>query len=106
MAEIAKAGSPAVVSVLMLGGNRIDDVPAGEDIASGDACSIDPLGRVHRSIGDTVGAAADVRGFAAAAAARGERVTLVFDVAMRYGQGLPPGARPYPSGAVPGGPGG
>jgi hypothetical protein len=103
MTEIMKAGSPAVVSVLMLGGNRIDDVPAGEDIASGDACHIDGDGMVHRSIGGTLGALADVRGFAAAAAARGEPVTLVFDVAMRYGEGLPRDASLYLSGMVPGG---
>ena len=103
MTEITKRGSPTVVSVLMLAGNRINDVPAGEDIASGDACHIDPAGRVYRSIGAAVGEAADVRGFAAAGAARGERVTLVFDVAMRYGEGLPRGASLYLSATVPGG---
>ena len=103
MAEIAKAGSPAVVSVLMLGANRVDDLPAGEDIESGDACYLDPVGRVRRSIGAAAGEAADVRGFAAAAAARGERVTLVFDVAMRYGEDLPRGASLYLSATVPGG---
>ncbi len=103
MTEIAKTGSPAVVSVLMLGGNRINDLPAGEAIASGDACYIDPAGRVQRSIGAAVGEAADVRGFAAATAERGERVTLVFDVAMRYGEDLPRGASLYLSATVPGG---
>ena len=103
MAEIAKAGRPAVVSVLMLGANRINDVPAGEDVASGDACYIDPAGRVRRSIGAAAGAAADVRGFAAAAARSGEGVTLVFDVGMRYGQDLPRGASLYLSATVPGG---
>ena len=43
MTEIMKAGSPAVVSVLMLGANRINDVPAGEDVASGDATHIHAL---------------------------------------------------------------
>ena len=103
MTEITKTGSPAVVSVLMLGGNRINDVPAGEDIASGDACYLDPAGRVQRSIGAAAGAAADVRGFAAATAARGQRLSLVFDVAMRYGQDLPRGASLYLSATVPGG---
>ena len=103
MTEIAKVGSPAVVSVLMLGGNRIDDVPAGEDIAAGDACYIGRDGMVHRSIGAVVGEAADVRGFAAAGARCGEAITLVFDVTMRYGEDLPRGASLYLSATAPGG---
>ena len=103
MAEITKCGIPSVVSVLMLGSNRITGSPAGESVAAGDACYIDAEGTVHRSIGAVVGAAADVRGFAAAAAERGEATTLVFDVSMRYGEDLPSGASLYLSGTVPGG---
>ena len=43
MTEITKRGSPTVVSVLMLAGNRINDVPAAEDVASGDATHIHAL---------------------------------------------------------------
>ena len=103
MAEIGKCGSPAVLSVLMLGSNRINGSPAGEPIAAGDACHIDAAGAVHRSVGSAAGAAAEVRGFAAADAGRGEATTLVFDVAMRYGRDLPPGASLYLSATVPGG---
>ena len=103
MTEITKTGSPAVVSVLMLGGNRINDLPAGEDIASGDACRIDRDGRAWRSLGGVVREAAEVCGFAATAARSGEVVTLVFDVAMRYGEDLPRDASLYLSATVPGG---
>ena len=40
MAEITKAGTPAVTSALVLGANRIGGRLAGEDIAAGDACYI------------------------------------------------------------------
>jgi len=103
MAEISKCGSPAVLSVLMLGSNRINGSPAGEPLAVGDACYVDAAGAVRRSIGVEGGPAAEVSGFAAADAERGEATTLVFDVAMRYGRDLPPGASLYLSATVPGG---
>ena len=103
MAEITKLGTPAVVSVLTLAGNRLLGSPAGEDIAAGDACYIDVGGKVHRCIAGADSAAAEVRGFAAAAAERGAAVALAFDVAMRYGEDLPPGASLYLSATVPGG---
>ena len=103
MTEFTKVGVPRVLSRLVLAGNRIVGPPAGEEIAVGDACYIGSDGRAYRSVGAAPGEAADVRGFAAAAAARGERVTLVFDVAMRYGEGLPRGASLYLSATVPGG---
>lgn len=103
MAEIQRGGNPAVLSVLMLGSNRINGAPAGEPITAGDACYIDAAGAVRRSIGSEAGAAAEVRGFAAAAAQPGEATTLVFDVGMRYGRDLLLGASLYVSGSVPGG---
>src|SRR5689334_1228359 len=103
MAEIQKSGSPAVLSVLMRGSNRIDGAPAGEPIAAGDACYIAAAGAVRRTVGSEAGARSEVRGFAAAAARPGEATTLVFDIGMRYGRDLPLGASLYLSGAVPGG---
>ena len=103
MAEIGKCGSPAVLSVLMLGSNRINGAPAGEAIAAGDACYVDAAGAARRSIGSEGGPAAEVIGFAAADVGCGEVTTLVFDVAMRYGRDLPPGASLYLSATVPGG---
>lgn len=103
MAEIEKVGTPSVLSPLTLAGNRINGLPAGEDIAAGDACYIHTSGRAHRSSGAAAGEAADVRGFAAAPARRGEAVTLVFDVTMSYGAGLPGGESLYLSETVAGG---
>ena len=103
MAEIAKAGTPAVTSALILGANRSGALPAGEDIAAGDACHIEGDGRAYRSVGAADDEAADVLGFAAAGAKRGEAVTLAFGVTMRYGAGLPPSGGLYLSETVPGG---
>jgi hypothetical protein len=103
MAEIARAGTPAVLLALPLAANRIGGLRAGEDIAAGDACYIRSNRKVYRSSGAVAGEAADVRGFAVAGARRGEVATLVFDVTMRYGQGLPPSDGLYLSETVPGG---
>ena len=103
MTQITRAGTPAVLSVLTLANNRITGSLAGEDIAAGDACTIDSAGKVRRSIGAEAGEAADVRGFAEAAASSGQPVTLVFDVTLRYGEGLPAGENLYLSGTIPGG---
>src|SRR5688572_4988427 len=103
MTEIARSGTPSVASELSLASNRISGSAAGEDIAAGDACYIASDGKAHPSCAAAAGPAADVRGFAEAAALRGEGVTLVFDVTMRYGEGLPHGASLYLSGTVPGG---
>jgi hypothetical protein len=107
MAEIARAGPPAVLLALPLAANRIGGLRAGEAIAAGDACHIKGNGKrngtVYRSVGAVAGEAAEVRGFALAGARRGEAATLVFDVTMRYGAGLPPSDGLYLSGTVPGG---
>lgn len=103
MAEITRVGIPSVLSALTLVGNRLSGSQAGEDIAAGDACYVDSEGRAYRSIGAAVGAQADVRGFAATAASSGEAFTLVFDVVMGYGAGLPRDGELYLSGAIPGG---
>jgi hypothetical protein len=92
-----------VLSVLTLAANRINGARAGEAIAAGDACYIDGAGLVRRSIAAAPGEAADVRGFAAAETKSGEVVTLVFDVSMRYGEGLPRGENLYLSETIPGG---
>jgi hypothetical protein len=103
MAEITRVGTPAVLSALTLAANRITGSLAGEDIAAGDACTIDGAGKVRRSVGFAFGEAADVRGFAEAQAGSGQPVTLVFDVTMRYGEGLSRGGSLYVSATIPGG---
>ena len=60
-------------------------------------------GKVYRSSGAIAGEAADVRGFAVAGAERSEVATPVFDVTLRYGEGLPPSDGLYLSETIPGG---
>lgn len=104
MAEIAKSGTPSLSSVLPNpSANKISGLLAGEAIAVGDACYIKSDGKVWRSTGAAANAAAKVDGWALVAAAANEGVTLVFDVNIRYGAGLTPGARYYLSGTVAGG---
>lgn len=102
MADIAKSGTPSLCSVLPGQDKTISGLLAGEAIAAGDACYIKSDGKVWLSTGAAANAAAEVHGFAAKAAAVGEAVTLVFDVNIRYGAGMTPGAKFYLSGAVAG----
>lgn len=71
------------------------DYRAGEAIAAGDALYIKSDGKLWKATGTANNAAAQVDGFAAAAAAVGEAVTMVTDVDFHYGVGLTPGARYY-----------
>lgn len=104
MAEIAKSGTPSLSSVLPNpSANKISGLLAGEAIAVGDACYIKSDGKVWRSTGAAANAAAKVDGWALVAAAANEAVTLVFDVNIRYGATLTPGARYFLSGTVAGG---
>jgi hypothetical protein len=105
MAEISKSGTPSLSSVLPnASANKLTGLLAGEDIAAGDACYIKAAdGKVWRSTGAAANAAAKVRGWAGIAAKSGEAVTLVFEVNMRYGAALTPGADYFLSGTVAGG---
>ena len=102
MADIAKSGTPSLASVT----NQINSLAgllAGEAIAAGDACYIKASdGKVYKSTGAAANAAAEVHGYAAQAASIGEALTLVWDVRVRYGAGLTPGAKVYLSGATAG----
>jgi hypothetical protein len=109
MAEIAKSGTPSLAtrtpppnSQLAQSDGKGGGV-AGEAIAAGDACYIKSDGLVWRATGAAANAAARVRGFAAAAAAVGEHVTLMNHVNFNYGASLVPGAGYYLSGTVAGG---
>lgn len=104
MAEISKSGTPSLASTLPPQSQRPSGLLAGENIAAGDACYIKASdGRVWRSSGAAVAAAAKVRGWAAEAAKAGQGVTLLKDVNMHYGAALTPGADYYLSGTVAGG---
>lgn len=95
MADIAKSGNPSLSSLVPGQDKTISGLVAGEAIAIGDACYIKSDGKVWKSTGAAANAAAKVDGFAMGAAAVNEAVTLVFDVNMRYGSGLTPGARVF-----------
>jgi hypothetical protein len=103
MPEIDKIGTPAVVSPPPLAANSVGGARAGENIRAGDACYVGADGRIYRSIGARPDHAADVRGFAASDAAEHQPLTLVFDIAVRYGEQLRQGAALYLSGRRPGG---
>jgi hypothetical protein len=95
MADIAKSGTPSLASVNPPQSSRISGLVAGEALAAWDACYIKSDGKVWKATGAAANAAAKVDGYAFQATAVGEAVTLYFDVNVRYGAGLTPGARIY-----------
>lgn len=95
MADISKAGVPSLASVLPPQNCQIAGLLTGEAIAAGDACYVKSDGKVWRSIGTAANAAAKVDGFALEACASGEACTIMWEVNLRYGAGLTPGARYY-----------
>jgi hypothetical protein len=104
MAEIAKSGSPSISTLMPEpGSGKLPTLYAGEAISAGDACYIKSDGKVWRSTGAAVAAAAKVDGFAPMDCPSGEAITLFFSITMRYGAGLTPGARYFLSGTVTGG---
>lgn len=103
MADIAKVGTPSMSSLDVPQNLRLSGLRAGEAIAAGDACYVKSDGLVWKSIGTAANAAAKVRGFAFAAAAVGEAVTLYWDVNFYYGAGLTPGADVFLSATAGGG---
>lgn len=103
MAAVAKSGTPSLATMIPGGGNFVgSNLKAGAAIAAGDACYIASTGLVHPSTGAAANAAAKVRGFAAAAAASGEAVTLLTDVDFHYGSGMTPGIDVFLSAATAG----
>ena len=105
MAEIQKTGLPSISTVLPDDANRISgDIFAGENLGACDACYINPAdGKVYRSNGAAVNAAAKVRGFSATTAKAGQATSLYHGVNFAYGTGLVPGTSLYVSAAVLGG---
>lgn len=104
MADITRTGTPSLATVLPCAGHQISGLLAGEALLAGHACYIKGSdGKVYKSIGTAANAAAKVDGFAAEDTAIGEAVTLLFNVTLRYGAGLTPGARYYLSATAGGG---
>lgn len=96
MADIAKSGSPSLSTLQPLpGSGKLPTLYAGEALVAGDACYIKSDGKVWRSTGAAVAAAAKVDGYAPVDIPSGESVTLLFNVTFRYGTGLTPGARVF-----------
>lgn len=100
MADIAKSGTPSLASVTNQV-NTLSGLLAGEAIAAGDLCYIKSDGKIWRTNGTAANAAAEVNGIALQAASVGEAVTIAWDVRVRYGAGLTPGAKIFAS-ATPG----
>lgn len=103
MAAVAKSGIPSLCSATPSAENQVPGLDAGEALGAGDVCYINADDRVYLASGAAVGVAARVRGFAAAATAIGEAVTLYRQVRFNYGANLTPGADYYLSGTVAGG---
>ena len=103
MAEIAKSGTPSLSTTTPCPAHHISGLKAGEAIAAGDLCYVKSDGLVWKSSGAAANAAAKVAGMALQAAAVGEGVSLYFDVNVRYGATLTPGAPLFLSGTVAGG---
>lgn len=96
MADVAKAGSPSLATTLPCPAHLITGI-AGEAIAVGDLCYVKSDGLIWRSNGTAATAPAEFDGIALQAAPVGGAVSIYFDVVVRYGSGLTPGARFYVS---------
>lgn len=103
MAALAKSGTPSLCSPYPAKEHTFAGWLAGEDIAAGDACTLNAAGRFVRASGAAAGAAARVYGFAAGPAQANEAVTVMHGVHFYYGAAMTPGSDYYLSGAVPGG---
>jgi len=101
MADITKVSVNLDASTAMFA-QQITGLYAGEDLAAGDACYINPDGLVYLAQADAA-ATAGVAGFTARAVDQDEPVTL-FGPAARYayGSALTPGAILYLSAVTPG----
>ena len=103
MADIAKSGVPSLATVVPCPAHHHAGLLAGEAIAAGDLCYVKGSdGKVYKSTGAAAAAPAQVDGMALQAAAINESVSLYYDVTVRYGSGLTPGAKLFLSGATAG----
>jgi len=102
MAAVAKTGTPSVCSQTPGREHQVTGLYAGEAIAAGDALYVKSDGLAWLATGAAVAAAAKVRGYAAAASAVGEAVSVYHGVAWYYGAGLTPGVDLFLSAVTPG----
>ena len=94
---------PSPASTLWPSNDQINELRAGEALAAGDACYIKNDGKIWRSTGVAVGAAAVVDGYAVEPRQTGDPATIVAGVVFHYANTLAPGAAVYLSAATPGG---
>jgi hypothetical protein len=92
VAAVTLTGVPSLTTTVPCPANQIAALPAGEAIFAGALCYIKNDGKVWLATGAAANAAAKVRGMALQAAAVGDSCSLYFDVNVRYGAGLTPGA--------------
>lgn len=98
MATIAKSGVPSLATVVKdPGAHQITGLLAGEALAAGDLVYVKSDGKIWKTNGTNADAAAKVDGMVLVAAQVGEACSVWFDVTVRYGAGMTPGARVYAS---------
>ncbi len=95
MATVAKSGTPSLSTTVPCPAHHISGLLAGEALSAGDVVYIKSDGKVWKAVGTTTGAAAKVDGMVFVDTAVGEACSIYFDVNVRYGAGLTPGARLY-----------
>jgi len=104
MAEITKVGTPSLAVTLPAPNCQLSGQTAGEALGAFDAVYIKSDGKIWKATGAANNAAAQVDGWTAQSYASGDTdVTIYWDVRVRYGSGLTPGAKLYLSGTVAGG---
>lgn len=95
MATVAKSGTPSLSTTVPCPAHHIAGLLAGEALSAGDLVYIKSDGKVWKSNGTAANAAAKVDGMVFVDTAVGEACSIYFNVNVRYGSGMTPGARLY-----------
>lgn len=103
MADITRVGTPSLSTTVPCPAHHISGLLAGETISAGMPCYVASTGKVMKSIGTAANAAAKVDGWCLQDAVLNDGISLYFDVNVRYGSALTPGARYYVSATAGGG---
>jgi hypothetical protein len=93
MATVTKVGVPSISTTTPCPAHHISGLVAGEAIPAGSLVYIKSDGKVWLADGSAADAEAQVAGMVLQAAALGEACSIYFDVNVRYGSGLTPGAK-------------
>lgn len=95
MAAVTLTGTPSLSTTNPCPAHHISGLLAGEALVAGDLVYIKSDGKVWKSDGGAADAEAAVVGMVLVATAVGEACSIYFDVNIRYGTGLTPGAKLY-----------